>query len=201
VTGPNRPRAGHWHVVLRFLRTQLLIFVLIGMYGCTLGPQDHPVAIDTATSPAPGPTSPPGTAQAQQLSVFLVRDGQLVEVKRGGGEASDQLSAALAALVRPPSKVERAAGLRTALPARTTQIAWRAEDSTIVVTLPPEFGGLTTAEQVMAIAQLVYTATQNSDAERVGFSLGEGHIEVPVGDGRLVARPVTRQDYQRVAPR
>jgi hypothetical protein len=70
VTGPNRPRAGHWHVVLRFLRTQLLIFVLIGMYGCTLGPQDHPVAIDTATSPAPGPTSPPGTAQAQQLSVF-----------------------------------------------------------------------------------------------------------------------------------
>ena len=183
----------------RLLRTQLLIFVLIGMYGCTLGPQDHPVAIDTTTSPA-GPTSPPGTAPAQQLSVFLVRDGRLVEVKRSGGEASDQLSAALAALVRPASKAERAAGLRTALPARTTQIAWRAEDSTIVVTLPSEFEGLTTAEQVMAIAQLVYTATQNSDAEQVGFSLGEGHIEAPVGDGRLVARPVTRQDYQRVAP-
>jgi hypothetical protein len=201
VTGPNRPRAGHWHVVLRFLRTQLLIFVLIGMYGCTLGPQDHPrrhrhsdfarARSDLAARNRAGPA-------AQR---FLVHDGQLVEVKRGGGEASDQLSAALAALVRPPSKVERAAGLRTALPARTTQIAWRAEDSTIVVTLPPEFGGLTTAEQVMAIAQLVYTATQNSDAERVGFSLGEGHIEVPVGDGRLVARPVTRQDYQRVAPR
>jgi hypothetical protein len=73
------------------------------------------------------------------------------------------------------------------------------QDSTIVVTLPPEFEGLTTADQVMAIAQLVIPH-QNSDAEQLGFSLAERHIEAPVGDGRLVARPVTRQDYRRVAP-
>jgi spore germination protein GerM len=185
------------------LRTRLLIVVLIGLtvsYGCTLGPQGHPVAIDTATAPATGPTSESETPQAQPLTVFLVRDGRLVEVKRSGNETSYQLSAALAALVRSPSKAERAARLRTALPAGMTEIAWRAEDSTIVLTLPPEFERLTTAEQVIAIAQLVYTATQNSDAEQISFSLGDGHIEVPVGDGRLVSRPVNRQDYQRVAP-
>jgi hypothetical protein len=52
------------------------------------------------------------------------------------------------------------------------------QDSTIVVTLPPEFEGLTAADQVMAIAQLVIPH-QNSDAEQLGFYSQNGTSRLP----------------------
>jgi spore germination protein GerM len=179
-----------------------LLLVIGTLSGCLLRAQDHPQAFPSGQSTIDADSSPGTGATGQpEITVFLVRNDRLSAVHRQRGLASDRLTTSLQALVRPLGDSERTAGLRSALPAGTAEPGWSSDGSGVVIGLPAGFEQLATREQVIAIGQLVYTVTENSGAEQVSFTRAGEPIDVPDGAGRLLSRPVTRQDYQQIAPR
>ena len=68
------------------------------------------------------------------------------------------------------------------------------------VDLAESFTELSTANQLAALAEIVYTATARPGVGQVTFTLDGQPREVPRGDGSLSSSPLTRRDYQNVAP-
>jgi spore germination protein GerM len=55
-------------------------------------------------------------------------------------------------------------------------------------------------EQLIALAEIVYTATARPGVGQVSFTLEGEPIEIPRGDGSLTSDAVTRGDYRELAP-
>jgi spore germination protein GerM len=177
------------------------VAVLVVLTGCPLRPQAHPVPMvqSSAAAPSTGPSSPE-SVRSDRVTVYLVRTDRLIATRRVAGPDPDRLTATLQALLRETDEAERGRGLRSAVPSDTGQPPWRADSGAILLDLPETFDGLTAREQVLAIGQLVYTLTENSGDTRVGFLRRNQPVAVPDGAGRLLSRPVTRQDYRQIAP-
>lgn len=190
------------HAVSRLTAALLAGLVIATLSGCLLRAQDHPQAFPPGQSTTDA-ESAAGTAATGQpdVTVYLVRGDRLSAVRRERGPATNRLTTSLQALVRPVGDPERTAGLRSALPAGIPEPAWTNDGAWVVIGLPAGFEQLATREQVIAIGQLVFTVTENSDAQGVSFTRAGGAIDVPDGAGRLLSRPVTRHDYQQIAPR
>lgn len=119
-------------------------------------------------------------------------------VDRPGGD----LSTALSALLKGPSSAESAAGVSTAVPATGTAIAAELDGPVARLRLPQEFTRLDGAQQALAVAQLVYTITEQAHGvTAVRLLQGVRELPAPTATGELVSRPVTRADYAPIAPR
>ena len=134
----------------------------------------------------------PGTRTAG-LTVYLVRDGRLVPVRRAGDGSP---AAALAALLAGPSTAEAEHGLRSAVAPGTSARVTRRSGDLVVVDLSTELTKAEPGEQVMAVGQLVCTATAAGGVARVAFTLQGRPIDAPGDDGRLRARPLTKADFR-----
>lgn len=182
-----------------------LLAVVALASGCPLSPQEHPVPL----SAAPVPTTTVTTTADQTdtrpgrsgtVTVYLVRDDRLVATDRTPGPDADPLTRSLQALLGKAADVERSRGLRSAIPPGTPQPAWRASAGELWIELPATFDALSAHEQMLAIGQLVFTATENSTLDRVVFLRDGQPVAVPDGAGRLLSRPVARSDYRQIAP-
>jgi spore germination protein GerM len=63
------------------------------------------------------------------------------------------------------------------------------------VDLGGSFGQVGGQEQILAVAQLVFTATSVPGIVKVQFTLGGRPVEVPAGDGTLTQGPLGRSDF------
>jgi hypothetical protein len=70
----------------------------------------------------------------------------------------------------------------------------------VTVDLSEDFVGLGGTEQLIALAEIVYTATARPGVGQVSFTLEGDPIEIPRGDGSLTSDAVTRGDYRELAP-
>jgi hypothetical protein len=139
------------------------------------------------------PTEPTSTGVVQ---IYLLRDGRLVAVDRAGGTADD----ALTSLTAGPTPLDREAGLTTALPADLVRDVGRQDPSVVTVDVVPGFATLPTRDQLLAAAQLTWTATGVCCGDRVRVLLGGVPVPLPTDTG-LADRPVGRDDYRSLAPR
>jgi spore germination protein GerM len=101
------------------------------------------------------------------------------------------------ALARGPSGPERALGVRTAVPPLDRgepRVVTSAEGRTALVELTDQFDALSGAAAVTALAQIVYTLTEDPDTGRVRFLRDGREITVPRADLTRAAT-VTRADY------
>jgi spore germination protein GerM len=195
-------RADRWRR-LHVATTASIVSVAVAgvLTGCSVTTQDRPVPIADDTpaysSGEPGTSSTSSTVSAP---IFLVRGGQLYRVERRvpRGEGLDGV---LGSLEEGPDDFELFSGLRSALPAGGPHLRWRVSDGVAVIALPKDFAGLGIVEQVLAIGQIVYTATAINGIDAVQVTSGDRPVEVPVGTGELVSRPVTRDDFRAIAPR
>jgi Sporulation and spore germination len=181
------------------------VIALLVVSGCGVGPQQrpeplsntsaNPTSIATARPTPPPSNSPTATTDAV---VFLVRGSRLVAVRRpvplDAGPGSR-----LAALTAGPTPIEATAGLTSAIP-RSIPIEVQVAGSTAMIRLPRELDDLTGTTQLLALAQLVYTATADAHITAVQLTNGTRPVDVPTGSGHLVRRPVTRADYATMAP-
>jgi hypothetical protein len=178
----------------RWLRsTVVLPLVLVFATGCGLTTQDepHPVAstpLDPATVPAP----PHVTSVVQ---IYFVRDERLVPVPRTGRSRAD----AVALLSAGPSPLDREADLESRLVARTVTLAVQPDPDIVVVDVSPDFTALSERDQLVAAAQLVWTATDVCCATRVRVRIGARPLLLPT-DGGPTDRPVRREDYRSFVP-
>lgn len=145
-----------------------------------------PTIATTTTLTAPRQTRP--------TEVFFVRNGALVPVVRDLAYPAT-VDEALSALAAGPSDEETAGGLRTALPDGKVIAAATVGGGGARLTLTDEFAKATSQEQVLAIAQLVFTVTSVPGVGDVAFVLNDASIDVPRPDGSVAAGVVSRDDY------
>ncbi|PPK92924.1 sporulation and spore germination protein [Kineococcus xinjiangensis] len=165
---------------------------------CGIPPQERPVPLPRQSAPDL-PTVGEPRRGAMVMSAYFVRDGRLVPVRRELAEATPQ--AALEALVAGPTGAEAASGIRTALAPQRLEVLARdgVSPETVVVQADGELASVSGGDQLLAVAQLVWTATELPATRRVRVVVDGAAVEVPT-DAGLARTAVGREDYDTVAP-
>ncbi len=176
-------------VRLRFHVVLLLVVALVP--GCGLAPEHEPERVP-ASPPAENVLRAPQSTGVVQI--YLVRDGRLVAVPRAGVSVAD----AIEALSAGPTVLDGEAGLGSALLADLVEPDVGQEADSVTVDVTPAFTGLSKREQYLALAQLVWTATDVCCATQLHVRL-DGRALSILTDGGPVQRPVRRDDYRAVA--
>ncbi|NEM08274.1 GerMN domain-containing protein [Geodermatophilus normandii] len=181
----------------RRLGCALALLVAISLVtGCGVRPQDRPEPVTTAAAPSTEPGDA-GVPAGPQVTVFLVRGADLTPVQRRSTVAT--VATALEHLVEGPTRTEAATGIRTALAPEVVGVDQQLPDGVTTVSVTRGFAGLTGGNQLLAVAQVVWTLTELTTVTAVRFTVEGSPVEVPTDTG-LTDRAVTREDYRSVAP-
>ena len=155
--------------------------------------------LDPPTTTTTTPGTPPAVGVAEQI--FLVSpDGHLVAAGREVAVPASS-SQVLGALLAGPTATESASGIQSFLTG--TGVRATVTDSGGIATVnfntsPIQVVG---PDQTLAIAQVVYTVTQEPDITGVTFEIGGKPIEVPTATAAAqVPGPVSRADYLPQGP-
>ncbi|WP_432488536.1 GerMN domain-containing protein [Kineococcus sp. SYSU DK018] len=169
----------------------LLVLLLAG---CGVGAQAEPTRV--ALPAGSTPTTSGSTGGAFVLRVYFVRGNDLAAVERRADTATPQ--AVLDQLVVGPRRSEVASGVRTAV-APQELLATIEPPSEVVVAAGRDFANVGGANQLLAVAQLVWTLTELPGVRTVRFTVEGARVEVPTDEG-LTSAPVGRDDYRSVHP-
>jgi Sporulation and spore germination len=183
-------------VPTRTLPTILAVLTTLLMAGCGVQLEKSPDLVPTAE--APSTTATTGNDPAgSQLIVYFVRGAELTPVQRRADSAT--ATTAMALLVEGPTRPEAAGGLRTALPPEVVGVELDLADGFATVAVSRGFAGITGGNQLLAVAQVVWTLTESPQVSAVRFAVDKTPVEVPTDSG-LTERAVTRGDYLSVRP-
>ncbi len=144
-------------------------------------------------------TSAVPAVAAVPTEIFLVREERLARAPRRV-PAPISLDGLLAALLDGPTSEEAAAGLRTALAPDTGIRSASTAAGIASIDLSESFAEVEGTEHILALAQLVFTATALPGVGAVDFKLAGSPVEVPTGDGTLTYGPLRRADFAALAP-
>lgn len=179
------------------MRAIVAVLVLLLTSACGVPEQERPVPVEVSAAPAPGadPGIPPGDTEVE---VFFLRGARLAVVSRSTSDAD--VDSALDLLVAGPTHTEVLRGLRTALAPQRLVPAARAPDSPVVtIDVTRAFTDVSGRNQLRAVGQVVWTATQFPDVRLLRFTAEGQELEVPTDRG-LTDQPVGRRDYRSLAP-
>lgn len=146
----------------------------------------------------PGSTTVPQSMQAS-AEVYLVRGDRLVAVVRDV-PTPPTAEKAVMALLRGPTDEEAKIGLRTAITTTGGVSVSGPEDGLVRIELGRSFATSGAGDQVLGLAQLVFTVTALPEASRVLFTVSGRPVEVPAGDGTLTGSPLGRENFRPMAP-
>lgn len=149
---------------------------------------------DTPPTTSAGATARSTTAR---ITVFLVDGDRLTPVPRDV-PAPATPDKALRALLGGTAPEETARNIRTALDAASGTSA-TGTDGLAQVELGTALPTGPGREQVLAVAQIVYTLTALPGVDAVAFTLSGRPVELPAGDGTLTSGALRRSDYASVA--
>jgi germination protein M len=148
------------------------------------------------------------TAQPTTISVYYLR-----AATRGDklGAAHREMNAttidraakaAMRELIQGPTKAEREAGLKSDLPKKTEVLGIELDEATkrATVNLSPDFAPEGKDLDVAHLAQVVFTLTQFPNVERVAITIEGKPLDLLDGDGKPLAGPAARTDYERLTP-
>jgi hypothetical protein len=172
------------------------LVVAVLMTGCGVRAQERPEPLPSATPPATdrGDSDRPA---GPRLTVYFVRGADLAPVERR--TSATTAVAALDLLVDGPTRAEAGSGIRTALAPEVVGVDEELPDGTTTVSVTRGFTGLTGGNQLLAVAQVVWTLTDLPTVTAVRFTVESAPVEVPTDTG-LTDRPVDRDDYRSAAP-
>ena len=164
------------------------------LLGCGVNSQSHPVPLPL--QPTPVLASARSDQNGYTVTVYFVQFGRLAPVTRPAPDRSPQT--ALRLLADGPETVEATMGLETALvPQQLTTVP--NGRGPLTVEAGREFTSIVGDNQLLAAAQLVWTATSDTPDRLVRIRVEGKPLEVPTDDG-LSRLPVGRADYATVAP-
>lgn len=151
-----------------------------------------PAVAPTTGAPLDGAGGP--SAAEANLAVFLVQAEHLEKVVRSAPR--HDLTTALRVLLAGPTEAELGAGIRTAISPQTDLRSARLDGDSAVVDLSAAFVEVGGQEQIVAVAQVVLTATAVPGVSRVRFLLEGQAVEIPRADGTLTSESLGPADYQ-----
>jgi hypothetical protein len=178
---------------------------VVGLAGCGIPEQGSAKPVDDDGVPYrlldqnSGGIADSGQLGARDAVIYLARDGRLLPTVRSLRPPMT-LTRLVRSLGRGPTRPEVDAGIRTALPVEDTPTDVQVARGTAIVDLPASFTNLSRADQVLALAQIVYTVTGQPGIGQARFTLDGTTADIPRADLSLTAEPVTRDDYLALAP-
>lgn len=134
----------------------------------------------------------------EDVVVWLVRDDHLVQATRRAPVPVDA-AGAVAALSSGITDAELETGTRSAIPDPGMVVDATSGGGTASVELAPEFLDIPAGDQVLALAQIVYTLTDLRGVGRVRFTIGEDPVVVPLPNGDSTEDSVSRDDFADLA--
>lgn len=130
--------------------------------------------------------------------VYLLTKDKLLAVDRSVPDDAS-LSDLLSLLIAGPTEVEQSLGITSAVPAGTIASV-RTSRGTAKVDLTPAFGDIRSGEQLLALAQIVYTLTGQPGIGGVRFSVKGKKATVPLSDGTNSDEALSRDDFEALQP-
>ena len=169
--------------------------------GCGVEEQGDPETIGGDQVPfdllEPEPTTTTTTPEGVDVELFFMGGDELLRPVVRRVRTMPSLLGLVNELDAPPSD---APDLRTAL-AEGLVLDVSFEGGIAVVNLGADFTTLPPPDQVIALAQIVYTVTARPGVGRVGFQLEGTPVPIPRGDGVVTTDTVSRDAYANlVAP-
>lgn len=173
-----------------------VVFLLVALLAaaCGIPVEAEPEVVDVELAPQ-GESETPAPGDLAAVSIYLVRDDSLVHVTRNLPSPSSLTSIFVSLLGRVTNE-ERQANLRTAIPPDTETISITEDGSILRVDLNSEFAAVGGEEEILAVAQIVLTATRVEGVDKVAFQLEGVPTDVPVASGALSVDPVGASDYE-----
>lgn len=150
-------------------------------------------------APDPASTTTVHPAASSEVTIYLAGPERLVPVERRV-PAPASVEKVVRALLTGPTDAEARRGLRSAINPGTTVLSAPVEAGIATIDLSGDFAVGAGPEQIVALAQVVYTATELGGVVGVRFTLGGRPAEVPDGDGTLSQTPLGRAAYASFAP-
>lgn len=178
-----------------------LLVVLAGLAlvlaGCGIRPESRPTPITVPTATAT-PDTPGESGGPREVVVYLVEDERLVAVERQVETVS--LANRLGLLLAGPLPAEATQGVTTSVPPQSLRpVVVDATSGVAYVEATAVFTEVVGANQLLAVAQVVWTVTEAPRTNKVSITVNGEPLEVPTDDG-LSRVPVTRDQYMSVAP-
>lgn len=170
---------------------------LMALSGCGVEPQPTPEPLRIPVPEVSQPQVRSGDA-GLEITVFFVRGADLAPVGRTVEARTS--TEALELLTTGPTRAEVISGLRTALAPQPLTVDEGLPGGITSVAVTPEFAGVTGPNQLLAVAQVVWTLTDLDETSEVRFLVEGDPVEVPT-DGGLTEQPVGRDHFASVAPR
>lgn len=178
--------------------------LLAALAACGVPTQDRPTVIDPTNVPnsllatdRPEPrTTPTQTRQADPVTYFVDAD-RLVGVKRvlPDGSTSLRLRGAIGALLTGPTETEQAAGLSTAVPNDLLLTVESTANGEATIELTGDLRNSRVEETILAVGQIVLTATAQPEIDRVRLIHNGETVGAPLIDGAIRSAPLTAADY------
>ncbi|HEX7444163.1 MAG TPA: GerMN domain-containing protein, partial [Acidimicrobiales bacterium] len=150
----------------------------------------------TTTTTAPG--APPAVG-VPELIFLVAPSGHLVAATREVAVPAS-LTQVVGALLAGPTATESAEGIQSFLNRTGVQVTLSPTGGVATVNFTSDPILVVGPDQTLAIAQVVYTVTQQPGVAGVTFEIAGKAIEVPTAAGAQVPGPVTRADYAPQAP-
>ena len=151
-------------------------------------------------NPSPSTTVAPPPAVGVNETIFLVVGGQHLQPATRDVPVPANLTQILGALLAGPTAAESAAGLQTFLTGSHIQVTASVANGIATVDFASNPVQVVGPDQTLAVAQVVFTATQQPGISGVAFEIAGQPIEVPTASGVQASGPVNRTLYAPVAP-
>lgn len=172
-------------------RYALLLGLLIAACGIPVDASPEAISVDLGDL---GEIEEATGAQLAAVSIYLVRDDRLVHVTRDLPSPA-QLPDVLESLVSGETDPEDRAGLRSSIPIGTQVRGVTVEDGVARVDLSTDFAAVGGRQELLAVAQVVLTASGIEGVDAVLFELEGNPTDVPTPSGALADHPVASEDY------
>jgi hypothetical protein len=190
---------------MRFFSRVVIVVALACSLGVLAGCSSKTPVAPEKPADSGSPTFTPGGTQQPVLArkaraVGYFADGEKVVPVRVEAAANDP-TAALNQLVAGPTQEARDAGYTSAIPAETKVNSVTTSGDTATVDLSPEFGsGGGSLSMQMRVAQIVFTLTREPGVKKVVFKMGGEPLEALGGEGLMLDKPQTRDDWESLCP-
>jgi spore germination protein GerM len=180
----------------------------VGLAACGIPTSASPTPIAKSDVPFHllNPSTPPTVASTVPAAasvpetIFLVAPSQTVFPVIRQLQSPATLSEVLGALLEGPTSVESKFGLQSFRTGAKTTVKATVVDGIATVDFTSDPVQIVGNDQTLAIAQVVYTATQQPGVVGVLFQSAGQPIEVPTASGSQVPGPVNRNSYLPQAP-
>lgn len=194
---PGRPRACRAPRVLGAIASVATVAVVLSACGVPTQPSALPISTRPTRTRLPDthPVEPCTKSGCINVDVYFVMPNGHLSPAARVVPPHVKLTTVVAALLDGPTPPEQVKGVVTALGRGIHLTFARVTGNSVTLDFTADFGALSGAQEVLGVAQVVYTVTSFSPGVGVTFEIAGATIDVPVETGVLWNGPVHESQY------